>query len=166
MSDQTKLVIAIALVGLGLMWPKLKGMVSLPETPSATSSVVNIDFEPVDEPNSNMKSIVSGLSDLVSGDDAEYDKVRLAQFYAQLSKIVANEPEFIETTGQFREYNSMVGQINFAGKSLKGKYNGLGQAVDNAIVEAIGKENIALDGSKRQDLADVLAAISWELYHE
>lgn len=165
MSDQTKLIIAIALVALGITWPKLKGMIDLPETPSVPLAV-NVDFEAVNEPSEDMKSLVAGLSDLVTGEDAQYDKIRLAQFYAQLSKVVANEPGFIETTGQFREYNSMVGQINFAGKSLKGKYNGLGKAVDDAIVDAIGKENIALSDEKRQDLSDVLAAVSWELWHE
>ena len=49
-----------------------------------------------------LKEKVTGISELVVGDDADDDKIRLAQFYAQLSKIVRNEPGFLKTTGQFR----------------------------------------------------------------
>ena len=130
------------------------------------SSTVNVIFEKVDEPSDALKEDVAGISDLVVGDDADDDKIRLAQFYAQLSHIVRNEPGFIQTTGQFREYNSTAGQINYAGLSLKGKYSGLGQAIDEAIVGQIGLENIELDVDRRDDLAKILAAISWELWHE
>ena len=123
-------------------------------------------FEKVDEPSDALKEDVAGISDLVVGDDADDDKIRLAQFYAQLSHIVRNEPGFLKTTGQFREYNSTAGQINYAGLSLKGKYSGLGQAIDEAIVGQIGLENIELDVDRRDDLAKILAAVSWELWHE
>ena len=98
--------------------------------------------------------------------DADDDKIRLAQFYAQLSKIIRNEPEFVKTTGEFKQYNSTAGQINYAGISLKGKYTGLGQTIDQAIADQIGLENVELDVDKRDDLAKILAAISWELWHE
>ena len=99
-------------------------------------------------------------------DDADDDKIRLAQFYAQLSKIIRNEPGFLKTTGEFKQYNSTAGQINYAGISLKGKYVGLGQTIDQAIADQIGLENVELDVDKRDDLAKILAAISWELWHE
>lgn len=165
MTDQSKVVLALALVSLGLLWPKIKSSIKLPEVNATSGSVVNVDFEPMPEPSEAMKSTVSGISALVVGKDADNDKIRLAQFYAQLSNIVRNEPGFIASTGQFKNYNSIVGQINFAGQSLKGKYTGLGQAVDNAIIKAVGQDNVSLDDAKRKDLADVLGAISWELWH-
>ena len=167
MTDSTKLSIGLLIVALGLFWPKIKEGVlnNLPDD-SFGSSTVNVVFEKVDEPSDALKEDVAGISDLVVGDDADDDKIRLAQFYAQLSHIVRNEPGFIQTTGQFREYNSTAGQINYAGLSLKGKYSGLGQAIDEAIVGQIGLENIELDVDRRDDLAKILAAISWELWHE
>ena len=167
MKDSTKLSIGLLIVALGLFWPKIKEGV-LNNLPDDTfgSSKVNVVFEKVDEPSDALKEDVAGISDLVVGDDADDDKIRLAQFYAQLSHIVRNEPGFIQTTGQFREYNSTAGQINYAGLSLKGKYSGLGQAIDEAIVGQIGLENIELDVDRRDDLAKILAAISWELWHE
>ena len=165
MKDSTKLSIGLLIVALGLFWPKIKESINLPDD-SFGSSTVNVVFEKVDEPSDALKEDVAGISDLVVGDDADDDKIRLAQFYAQLSHIVRNEPGFIQTTGQFREYNSTAGQINYAGLSLKGKYAGLGQAIDEAIVGQIGLENIELDVDRRDDLAKILAAISWELWHE
>jgi len=165
MKDSTKLSIGLLIVALGLFWPKIKESIKLPDD-NFTSSTVNVVFEKVDEPSDALKEKVAGISELVVGDDADDDKIRLAQFYAQLSKIVRNEPGFLKTTGQFREYNSTAGQINYAGISLKGKYAGLGQAIDQAIVDQIGLESIELDIDRRDDLAKILAAISWELWHE
>lgn len=164
MKDSTKLTIALGLVASGLMWPKIKEGLGPPD--NFSSSTVNVVFEKVDEPSDVLKEQVAGISDLVVGEDASDDKVRLAQFYAQLSKIVKDEPGFLKTTGQFKEYNSTAGQINYAGLSMKGKYSGLGQAIDQAIANQIGLENVELDIDKRDDLAKILAAISWELYHE
>ena len=165
MKDSTKLSIGLLIVALGLFWPKIKESINLPDD-SFGSSTVNVVFEKVDEPSDALKGDVAGISDLVVGDDADDDKIRLAQFYAQLSHIVRNEPGFLKTTGQFREDNSTAGQINYAGLSLKGKYPGLGQAIDQAISDKIGLENIELDVDSRDDLAKILAAISWELWHE
>jgi len=164
MKDSTKLTIGLVVVALGLFWPKIKEGINLPD--DNFSSVVNVVFEKVDEPSGAMKENVAGIGDLVIGDDADVDKIRLAQFYAQLSHIVRKEPGLIKTTEDFRNYNSYSGQINFAGISLKGKYNGLGGAIDDAIADVIGLENIPLDADRRDDLSKVLAAISWELWHE
>jgi len=171
MKDSTKLSIGLLIVALGLFWPKIKESINLPDD-NFGSSTVNVVFEKVDEPSDALKEKVDGIGDLVVGDSAEAireaddDKIRLAQFYAQLSKIVRNEPGFLKTTGQFRDYNSTAGQINYAGLSMKGKYSGLGQAIDQAIVDQIGLENVELDVDRRDDLAKILSAISWELWHE
>ena len=165
MKDSTKLTIGLIIVALGILWPKIKEGINLPDD-SFTSSTVNVVFEKVDEPSTALKEKVSGISELVVGDDADDDKIRLAQFYAQLSKIIRNEPGFLKTTGEFKQYNSTAGQINYAGISLKGKYTGLGQTIDQTIADQIGLENVELDVDKRDDLAKILAAISWELWHE
>jgi len=165
MKDSTKLSIGLLIVALGLFWPRIKESINLPDN-NFGSSTVNVVFEKVDEPSDALKEKVAGISDLVTGEDAGDDKVRLAQFYAQLSKIVRDEPGFLKTTGQFRDYNSTAGQINYAGLSMKGKYAGLGQAIDQVIVDQIGIENVELDVDRRDDLAKILAAISWELWHE
>lgn len=165
MKDSTKLSIGLLIVALGLFWPKIKESINVPDN-NFGSSTVNVVFEKVDEPSDALKEKVAGISDLVKGEDASDDKVRLAQFYAQLSKIVRDEPGFLKTTGQFRDYNSTAGQINYAGLSMKGKYAGLGQTIDQVIVDQIGLENVELDVDRRDDLAKILAAISWELWHE
>ena len=86
MTDSTKLSIGLLIVALGLFWPKIKESINLPDD-SFGSSTVNVVFEKVDEPSDALKEDVAGISDLVVGDDADDDKIRLAQFYAQLSPI-------------------------------------------------------------------------------
>ena len=165
MKDSTKLSIGLLIVALGFFWPKLKESINLPDDDFG-SSTVNVIFEKVDEPSDALKEDVAGISDLVVGESADVDRIRLAQFYAQLSNIIRNEPGMLKNTEQFRTFNSTAGQINFAGISLKGRYDGLGQAIDEAIANAIGLENVSLDVDRRDDLSKVLAAISWELWHE
>lgn len=165
MTDVTKFSVGLLLIAGGLFWPQIKAKINVDDT-DGTPTVVNVIFEKVGEPTQAMKDAASNIGGLVVGDDASIDKIRLAQFYAQLSHVVRNEPGFIQNTGQFREYNSMAGQINFAGLSLKDKYPGLGDAIDKVISDVIGLENVSLDQAKRNDLANVLAAISWSLWHE
>lgn len=165
MSDSTKLTLAIILVAAGILWPKVKDSIDLND-PKFGNSLVNVVFEKVEEPSDAMKENVAGISDLVVGESADVDRIRLAQFYAQLSNVIRNEPGMLKSTEQFRTFNSTSGQINFAGISLKGKYDGLGQAIDEAIANVIGLENVSLDVDRRDDLSKVLAAISWELWHE
>lgn len=165
MTDSTKFSIGLVLIAAGLFWPRIKDKVKI-DAPEQEQTVVNVVFEKVAEPSPIMQSLTANIGAIVVGDDASVDKIRLAQFYAQLSHVVRNEPGFIQNTGQFREYNAMAGQINFAGLSLKDKYPGLGDAIDSAIATTIGLENVSLDQAKRNDLANVLAAISWSLWHE
>jgi hypothetical protein len=165
MTDSTKFSIGLILIAAGLFWPRIKDRINI-ESPKQGTTTVNVVFEKVAVPTPALQSLTANIGTLVVGEDAGVDKIRLAQFYAQLSHVVRNEPGFIQNTGQFREYNAMAGQINFAGLSLKDKYPGLGDAIDSAIATAIGLENISLDQNKRNDLANVLAAISWSLWHE
>lgn len=165
----SKTTIGLLVIVLAFWWPSLKDFWNTPIEPDQPTPVVadliNIDFEPVEEPSEEMQGIVISIPEVIVGDDAKWDRVRIAQYYAQLSKIVKYEPNFIESTEQFRTFYSTSGQINFAGQSLKDKYSGLGEAVDAAIVKAIGKENKKLDKDTRQKLSEILAAISWILFH-
>jgi len=140
----------------------------IPQVPcelSNNSELINIDFEPVKEPSAEMKVLTADIPLSVTGEDANWDKVRLAQFYAQLSSIIMNEPGFIRTTGDFRDYYMQTGQINFAGNSLKGKYADLGKVVDDIIVKSIGKQSKEFDNDTRNKVSNIFAAISWSLYH-
>ena len=77
--------------------------------------------------------------------------------------MVRDDPGLIDTTEKFRRFNSTAGQINFAGQSLKDKYNGLGKAIDDLIKETIGNNNVEFDQEKRDKLVHLLKAIAWTL---
>ena len=112
----------------------------------------------VPEPSLTNKTLVEGLTSIVTD---EKDRIQLRDFYATLAHVVKTEPNLIKTTGNFREYNSLSGQLNFTGLDMKDKYDSLGGAIDNVLVGAIGKENASFTPEKRKTLVDVLNAISW-----
>ena len=112
----------------------------------------------IPEPSLSNKTLVEGLTEIVTDDK---DKVQLRDYYVTLAHVVKTEPNLIKTTGTFREYNMLSGQLNFTGLDMKDKYNGLGEAIDNVIVNTLGRENETLDTEKRKALVDALNAIAW-----
>ena len=88
------------------------------------------------------------------------DAELISAFYLELADVIDKDDTIIDSTGQFRNLNTFAGVLHF-NTSLLGKYDSLGENIDSAIVNAIGKENVKLDENKRQDLVDVLNAIAW-----
>ena len=160
-----KEIIAIAIIGLVLAWPSIKDSDVLKNLNfgSSTEVVEIINLEVADEPSDAMKIIVADISDEIVGETSVRDSQILAQFYSQLSKIIRKN-DFPQSTGQFREYHSNTLKANLAG-AYKGQYPNLGVAIDKAIMEVIGDQSVALDATNRSKLADVLSAISWDIYH-
>lgn len=162
-----KNLLPILLIGVALFLPKLQEIdwkEYLPNIGGGSEVVEVINFETVDEPTQEFKNMASGVGDLIVGDDSELDSMIISQFYSQLSKIIRNS-ENLQTTKQFREYYITSGSLNFGGMSMNDKYEGLGKKVDDVIVSAIGKESTKFTQESKQRLADVLAAISWDIYH-
>ena len=113
---------------------------------------------PVDEPSLEYKTLVQ---DIVAVDIAKEDATIIQAFFLELASVVKNDPGFLKTTGQFRDFNVMSGAMNFAGSDLKDKYTALGEDIDQALIDAIGKENVSLDQTKRQNLVSALRAVAW-----
>jgi hypothetical protein len=123
--------------------------------------IVNTPSVDIEEPSLEYKTLVENI---VSVDIEPKDAKEFSDFYTQLSDIVLNEPGFIVSTGNFREFNMMAGGLNFAGLELKGKYPSLGQEIDDAIKNTIGLEDSALTDEKRKDLCDCLDAVAWGVH--
>jgi hypothetical protein len=111
---------------------------------------------PVDEPSLEYKTLVQ---DIVAVDIAKEDATIIQAFFLELASVVKNDPGFLKTTGQFRDFNVMSGAMNFAGSDLKDKY--LGEDIDQALIDAVGKENVPLDDKKRENLVSALRAVAW-----
>lgn len=153
MSDQVKIVLAIMLCVVGLFGENLLNVVkNIPNNLPKPAPIVNID-EPTLEYKTAVKDVVSIE---VKPDDADL----ISCFFLEVADIVKNDTGLIKTTGQFREFNSTSGGLNF-NSDLKNKYENLGEAIDTSIVNCIGKEDVALDETKRANLVKCLQAIAW-----
>lgn len=113
---------------------------------------------PMDEPSLEYKALVQ---DIVAVDIAKEDATIIQAFFLELASVVKNDPGFLKTTGQFRDFNVMSGTMNFAGSDLKDKYPALGEDIDQALIDAVGKENVPLDDKKRENLVSALRAVAW-----
>lgn len=148
---KSRLFLGLALVAIGLfgesLWERVKNI----NWPQPNDKVTIV------EPSMELKTLVQPIVDEdISSEDADL----MSAFFEELASVVANDSQFIQTTGQFRTFNVTAGGLNF-NKQLKNKYENLGEDIDAAIMEAIGKESVSMDEEKRSDLTEVLMAVAW-----
>lgn len=146
-----RLFLGLALVVIGLfgesLWESVKN-INWPEPDDKVTIV---------EPSMELKTLVQPIVDEdISSEDADL----MSAFFEELASVVANDSNFIQSTGQFRTFNVTAGGLNF-NKQLKNKYENLGENIDSVIMEAIGKESVQMDDEKRSDLTEVLMAVAW-----
>jgi len=151
MSDSLRIILALCLVAGALFGEQAIAIVK---------NNVEIVHEPVvmvAEPTLEYKELVQTIVDL---DISSEDAAMMTAFYLELANVVGEDDSVIQSTAQFRSFNMLAGPLHF-NSSLKGKYDGLGQSIDEAIIGAIGKQSVELDDDKREDLIDVIEAIAW-----
>jgi len=108
---------------------------------------------PVKAPSAEMQALVTPIIAISDPD--------LVLFYQDFADIIERDSEIIKTTGTIQTANSRAGQLMFQNTGMKGKYPGLAENVDAAIIGAIGKQNIALTTDLRAKAVEVFEAISW-----
>tara|TARA_Y100000004_G_scaffold165037_1_gene195590 strand:- start:378 stop:845 length:468 start_codon:yes stop_codon:yes gene_type:complete len=151
MSDNIRLTLALVLVVVGLFGEKVVNWAK------DNVEIVDGTVYTITEPSLENKELVKPISETdIELKDAEL----ISAFYLELADVIDKDDTIIDSTGQFRNLNTFAGVLHF-NTSLLGKYDSLGENIDSAIVNAIGKENVKLDENKRQDLVDVLNAIAW-----
>ena len=123
--------------------------------------IVNTPSVDVDEPALEYKTLVESI---VNMDIKDEDARQMSDFFLELSNVVWTDPGFIESTGQFRDFNVKSGGLNFAGLELKDKYPQLGEKIDKAIIDTDGVEDSELTEKKRKDLCDCLNAVAWGVH--
>ena len=153
MSDNTKLTLAIALVIIGLFGEKVAQLVK------DNVEIVDETVSLVDEPSLENKELVKPITEM---DIAPQDSELISSFYLELSDVINKDDSIIQYTEQFRNLNTFAGVLHF-NTSLLGKYENLGEKIDSAIANAIGKQNVAMDEDKREDLVEILNAVAWSV---
>ena len=106
----------------------------------------------------------TAVKDIIKINISKEDAKQISDFFLELGDVVYADPGFIQTTGNFREFNMTAGGLNFAGLELKGKYPELGAEIDAVIINSIGSEDQTLTDSKRSELVKCLNAIAWAVH--
>jgi hypothetical protein len=88
------------------------------------------------------------------------DKARVQAFYGAVADVVERDQKLIATVGGFRRVHANSLDLAFKGTDLPGKYAGLDVAIEEALVKAIGKEDVALTPEKRQALIAALKEVA------
>ena len=154
MSNTLKLILAGILVVASLFGERIVELIKTIEVDNTPS--VNIV-----EPSLEYKDIVK---EIVVVDIEKKDAKQISDFFSELASVVENDLGLIQTTKNFRDFNSLAGGLNFAGLELKDKYPSLGEHIDQSIVDSIGKENNPLSPEKRSNLVECLRAVAWAVH--
>lgn len=88
------------------------------------------------------------------------DKARVSAFYTAVADVVERDQKVIATVGQFRKVHANSLDLAFKGTDLPGKYAGLDVAIEEELVRAIGKEDVALTTEKREALVTALKKVA------
>lgn len=111
-----------------------------------------------DVPTGKVATAVGPVKSILAKADAD-DKLALSRLWREDAILISADTSVITSTADIRRANSAAGQLMHL--DIKGKYPGLGEAVDKAIKDVLGDDTKALDASVRQDAAAVFNGLSW-----
>tara|TARA_R110000824_G_scaffold396952_2_gene599166 strand:- start:2245 stop:2712 length:468 start_codon:yes stop_codon:yes gene_type:complete len=89
-----------------------------------------------------IESPLSRISSILK--DHPEDAARLSALYLALSDILSRDDSIVKTTGQIREAHSRSGRLLFQKTSMRGKYVGLSEAVDEFLIQSLGSDDVIL----------------------
>jgi hypothetical protein len=153
MNKNILLVIALVLLGIGILRPDVSSFVK-PKT--NTDTVVFV--QPKEDYNVYIAKIIKSLS---VDPDRKIDGKRLANLAADVSTLISldGENETIKNTEEIRQINKLVGPM--LKLDIKGKYPDLANVSQELIVSAIGDDAILLDKELRIKASEAFMALAW-----
>lgn len=149
MNSSVRWIVAIAIVlfswkgaDLGLVWRRGAAV----EKPSDVAAEWSEPLKPI-----LPKMVVS-------------DRLYMASFYDAMKFVILNDGErsapIISDTDKFALLHAS--SLNLAIKRQNvGKYKGLGEAIDQVFLSALGAEQRPLDAAGREKLVEACAALAW-----
>ncbi len=108
--------------------------------------------KPVDAPKAGVAAVLAKATSA--------DRARVHAFYEAVADVVERDQKVIATVGGFRRVHANSLDLAFKGTDLPGKYAGLDQAIEDELVRAIGKEDVALAAEKRAALIGALKKVA------
>lgn len=157
MNNKILLILAIILVGIGLLKPDLSSIFN-----NATKN--RVDIVEVVKPTDKdlLESCFDVIKALKNGPSSRtQDAKRLSGLYGDLAILIAldGEQEVVKTTDEVKLANSLSGVM--LRMDIKGKYEDLAPACNSVIVAAIGNDSLLLDKDLRDKAVEGFKALSW-----
>lgn len=157
--------VVIAAMCFAFAGPEIKlnmpSWIKFPGFPSV--SVLDVS---IPEPSNDMKRLVEShkITELVKdGKAPKKDATLLAQHFYLFGKVSAANETLIKTTADLRTANAVVGAALLGNANIKAgeDYPGLGKAIDEVIIESLGKEVKPLNSDDRAKAVKTFEAIAW-----
>jgi len=161
MSKSARLIIGFLLLFVAYFgesaWEQLKN-IDIKPAPSPEEVVV-INITPPSEADKNLTKKIQQFT------IAQSDAKAISDFYGQLAEVIRDDniDKIILQNKPFREWYIKSGSLNF-NPEIKGKYIGLGEAVDNVFILTLGTEDIKWTPAMRERAAQVCDAVAWAVH--
>jgi hypothetical protein len=151
------LCLAALLIFIGLVKPDLS---SLFQNKNSVIVVDDIDFiEPSsDTLKEKAKDVIKALS---LDTDRKTDGKKLAKLYTDIATLITLDgtDQVIKNTEEIKQANRLAGLMLHL--DIKDKYEGLSEAAQALIVEAIGDDQVLLSSDLRNKAVDGFKALAW-----
>jgi hypothetical protein len=111
-------------------------------------------------PDASTRAIVANIREILAGHPE--DGRQLAAFYLALADVIQRDAgQVIKDMADVREVNRRAGLLMFQRTGLQGKYPGLGAAIEAALSQLIGMDNVPVDDANRGAVTAAFRAIAW-----
>lgn len=111
-------------------------------------------------PDAATRAIVANVREILAGHPE--DGKQLAAFYLALADVIQRDAgQVIKDMADVREVNRRAGLLMFQRTQLQGKYPGLGAAIEAALSQLIGMDNVPVDDANRGAVTAAFRAIAW-----
>lgn len=160
MSKFAKLSIAALLLCVAFFEANILEFVkSVDFTPEAPEEFVVVNITPPSEAN---KALTQGIQDFVI---EVKDAKEISDFYGQLADVIRDDAidQIIIQNKSFRDWYMKSGSLNFT-PALKGKYIGLGSAIDAVLMGALGDQDVKWTPQTRKTASEICDAIAWAVH--
>jgi hypothetical protein len=154
MNKNILLVVAVVLVGIGLLKPDVSKFLS--------NKAVAVAKVEIPAPTGDVKVAAEKVIQEIKKTDLDREIIgKLRDLYADLAILVSLKGEdlTVTTTEEVRQANGLAGKM--LGLDLKGKYPELSKASKEVVVAAIGDDVISMNDTLRVQGTDAFAALAW-----
>ena len=111
-------------------------------------------------PDAATRAIVANIREILAAHPE--DGKQLAAFYLALADVIQRDAgQVIKDMADVREVNRRAGLLMFQRTQLQGKYPGLGAAIESALSQLIGMDNVPVDDASRGSVLAAFRAIAW-----